>query len=250
MSTLTILSHNVFWFQGVPFLTDKPPEAHSEVLSRLCAIYQQGKPDVICLQEIQSQETFERIATHLGMNGCYCPGTMLRQYGGATLWRSGHGALVRDSQSALVPTQRMWQIVEIKGGDCGLRIGNVHLPSSRHLGREGAQAQRIAELNDLISCRETQPDVIVGDFNEQPAGPLGESLQGQAYVDTAVSTACTALSTNLGGGRGDYIWIRKQIEARLKTYGVAAQQELACQAMGKDFLSDHLPLWITLACAT
>ena len=246
MRSLTILSHNVFWFQGVPFLTDRPPHPNPEVLKRLCAIYQEANPDVICLQEVQCKETFEMISAHLGMHGCYCPGTMLPQYGGAVFWHPDQGTLVHDSQSASVSTQRMWQIVEMNSGDCCLRISNVHLPSGRQLGHEGAQAQRIAELHDSITGCEPRPDVIVGDFNEQPAGPLEECLGSHAYVDAAVLSEYTDLPTSLGGGRGDYIWIGKHIEDRMHTYDVTAKQALACDDMGKEYLSDHLPLWMTL----
>ena len=246
MPPLIILSHNTFWFQGVPFPTDIPPEPEAEVLQRLCAIYREVNADVICLQEIQSSLAFNMVSKQLGMPGCYCPGTILPQYGGSVFWRPGQGSLVHDSQTASLATQRMWQIVDINSGYDRLRVGNIHLPSSRQLGHIDAQAQRIAELRNAITRCEVPPDVIVGDLNEQPSGQIDEFLKSHAYIDAAVLTRRADLPSNLGTGRGDYIWIKNQYECRAITYNVMEKQELACNLLNKEYLSDHLPLRITL----
>ena len=130
MTQLTVVSHNTFWFQGAPFPTDRPPAPDGEILKRLCAIYRQVNPDIICLQEIQDRRTFEAVSEHLGMPGCYCPGTKLPQYGGAVLWRLHFARPVRDSQESGFETQRMWQIVEVQEDGRRLHIANVHLPVS------------------------------------------------------------------------------------------------------------------------
>ncbi len=246
MTPLTILSHNAFWFQGVPFATDIPQEPDTEVLKRLCAIYREVHADVICLQEIQGRQAFEMVSKQLEISGCYCPGTILPQYGGAVFWRPGQGSLVHDSQTASLATQRMWQIVDINNGNGRLRIVNIHLPSSRQLGHNAAQGQRIAELRDAITICEVRPDVIVGDLNEQPAGQIDEFLKSHDYIDAAVLTKRADVSTTLGTSRGDYIWITKKIDSRVKYYNVMPKQGLACKTLDKEYLSDHLPLWITL----
>lgn len=246
MIQITILSHNAFWFQGVPFPGDRPPDPDGGVIERLCAVYREIHPDVVCLQEIQSRETFERVSVRLGMPGCYCPGTSLPQYGGATCWRPGAGRLLARSLDSAIRTQRMWQTIEVEGGRVVLRICNIHLPSSRHLGRDRAAAQRIVELEDSIHACGRGPDVIAGDFNEAPGGPLTGCLDGYGYVDTAVCFDSDHVPTNTGGGRGDYIWIKKKLKDRIVTYAVADKQRLACDIPGKQYLSDHLPLWITV----
>jgi endonuclease/exonuclease/phosphatase family metal-dependent hydrolase len=247
MKKFTVLSHNVFWFQGSPFPTDTPPAPDGGILKRLSAIYRAVNPDIICLQEIQNQSTFELVSEHLGMPGCYCPGTMLPQYGGAVLWHRHVARHVRTSQESAVKTQRMWQIVEVEGEGRCLRICNVHLPSERQLGPERASEQRITELQDLIRSSETGLDIIVGDFNEQPGGPTGRYLESHGYVDAAVRSDRTGDPTAIGDGRGDYAWIKKQAGDYGLAYDVAAKQELACCSdTGKQYLSDHLPLWITV----
>jgi len=246
MKQLTILSHNAFWFQGVPFPSDRPPSPDVEVLKRLCAVYREVNPDIIFLQEIQSQETFKMVSEHLGMPGCYCAGTTLPQYGGAVLWHTHTVHQIHNSQEDALKTQRMWQAVEIEGNNLCLRIGNVHLPSGRQLGPERAATQRTAELQDLIRSCEPGLDIIVGDFNEQSGGAASEYLERCGYVDVATLSGRADVPTNIGEGRGDHIWIKRQMAGYVGTYDVAAKQDLACGETGKQYLSDHLPLWITV----
>ena len=247
MKSFTILGHNVFWFQGVPFPTDRPRGPDPEILRRLCAIYRKVHPDVICLQEIQSQETFDAVSEQLGMPGCYCRGGELPQYGGAVFWYPGGGRQIGDSQEASVKTQRMWQIVEVNIAGCRLRICNIHLPSGRQIGPEQAAVQRMSELRQLLQNCETEPDIIVGDFNEQPGGPASEYLERHGYVDSAVLAGRGDVPTNVGGGRGDYIWIKRWwVDNGSLNYDVADKQALECNDGGKQYLSDHLPLWITV----
>lgn len=246
MTKFTVLSHNVFWFQGSAFPTDTPPAPDGGILKRLCAIYREVNPDIICLQEIQNQRTLELVSEHLGMLGCYCPGTTLPQYGGAVLWYRHVARQVRTSQKSALKTQRMWQVVEVGGDGHCLRICNAHLPSEAQLGPERAAEQRLAELQDLIRSCETGLDIIVGDFNERPGGPVGELLERHGYIDAAVLSDRADVPTNIGGGRGDYTWVKRQMCEPMLTYDVAGRQELACGEAGKEYLSDHLPLWITV----
>ncbi len=246
MKKFTVLSHNVFWFQGAPFLTDRPPTADAQILKRLCGIYQKIDADVICLQEIQDRETLEAVARELGMMGCFCPGTALPQYGGGLLWHRDRGSPMHNSLGSRVHTQRMWQTLEVPGINSSVRIGNVHLPSSRHLGQEGAKAQRLAELEELIGSVEGDLDVIAGDFNEWPDGPVCKCLERHGYVDAAVLSGRPTVPTNLGEHRGDYIWVKRELSDCLLTYDVVGKETLACNLADKLYLSDHLPLWITV----
>ena len=59
-ATITILSHNVFWFQGVPFLTDRPGPPLTGVISGLLKLYRASAPDVVCLQEVQVPKIYLR----------------------------------------------------------------------------------------------------------------------------------------------------------------------------------------------
>lgn len=246
MIPLTVLSHNVFWFQGFPFPTDTPPAADEDILKRLCSIYRAATPDVICLQEVQSLATFDRLSELLEMPGCYCAGATLPQYGGAVFWQPDIAHPICSSEGEPLKTQRMWQVVEVESGIHRLRICNVHLPSSRQLGPEGGAVQRMAELQDVIRSCETGPDIIVGDFNEQPGGGTNTFMQRHGYGDVAMLSNGASDSTTVVEGRGDYAWIKRSIGDDLLTYAVVGKEDLACHDIHKQYLSDHLPLWFTL----
>ena len=243
---MKILSHNVFWFQGVPFLTDQPKSPDPEVLQKICALYRRIDPDLICLQEIQDEKTFHLVSECLDMEGSFCPGKDLPQYGGAVFWLPGLGKEISNSNDSEVDIQRMRQTVEITGPNGSICVCNIHLPSERQLGPDKASAQRRGELQDAVKSRETGPDIITGDFNERPGGPTNTFLKDQGYIDAALLFDCGDVSTNISSKRGDYIWVKKMKSVSVSAYKVKGKEELVWGKTDKEYLSDHLPLWITL----
>ena len=239
---MKILSHNWYWAQGHPFDTDLPGEPREEILLALAKMYRRAEADLLCLQEVQDEAAFRRVADALCMQGCFTPGGELTQYGGATLWRGGGGELVHDSAGSGPPPQRMWQLVRTPPG---LVVANVHLPSSRQLGAERAAAARIAELETMLGAADA-PDVVLGDFNEQPGGPVGDLLSGRGYLDAAVLSGRSVAPSSVGGGRGDQIWLRGGLGAALVEYAVSGPEDMATQVAGKEYLSDHFGLWVVL----
>ncbi len=189
---------------------------------------------------------FGAVSECLGLPGEYCPGSTLAQYGGAVFWSLPDGRAVLDSRSCAVATQRMWQVIEVDVGGQSLRICNIHLPSGRQLGQEQAALQRVAELDAMLRSCVPGPDIIVGDFNEKPDGPIGSFLARHGFVDAAVVAQRADGPTSIRGRRGDYIWLRRELAGRILAYGVTAKEDFSCEDMGKEFLSDHLPLWINL----
>ncbi len=233
---MTILSHNVYWFQGVPFDTDQPGDARIEVVQDLMGLYRRIEPDIACLQEIQSPESADLPARSLGFDVHYTEGATLRQYGGAILWREGE--ILRTSESG-DGTQRVWQI----GKSGGFSVCNVHLPSSRQLGQARAAVQRMDEIAKATMHR---PDLVLGDFNEPPGGSVDQLLTDKGYVDAAAHTGQTARPTNLSGKRGDRIFVQSSVLDRLTGYQTLDVDDLAIDLEGKTSLSDHLPLWVHL----
>jgi endonuclease/exonuclease/phosphatase family metal-dependent hydrolase len=240
---LRIVSHNAFWFQGASFPSDSPGPPDRRVLNALAELHASLAPDVLCIQEIQDAETFAALAAAVGMDGCYSPGRELPQYGGATLWRSPPASHA-DWRDAGAAPQRMWQVVALPGAH-GFVVANVHLPSARQLPKETAQQRRLAELEALLS-RDPRPDVIAGDLNEQPGGPVGELLRSHGYADAAEAAGQAGAATKVGGGRGDYVWLSAAATGRLMEYGVAGGEGFWKGVSGKEPLSDHLPLWVSL----
>ena len=245
---MRILCHNVFWFQGAPFHTDQPQTANSVVINGLSEVYAEVRPDVICMQEVQNEDAFARMSSAVSLPGCYTPGRTLRQYGGMTLAEGVIGvadSATMDGDDLAVP-QRVWQVCDVNG----VRIGNIHLPSSRQLGSEGAAKKRVAELAYLVSENSAPdgrfPDVVVGDFNEGPGGAVCEFMHGAGYRDTSVLTGKESISTNIKGtGQGDYIWVHESLVPRLRSYHVIPRERLEFSE-GEAHLSDHLALWIEL----
>ena len=237
---MRILCHNVFWFQGVPFSPDSPGEPEVEVFQALMDLYRRLEPDVLCLQEVQSEQIFHDLRACLGMAGAYCAGGQLRQYGGATLWRSG--AAFGDSRQAGL--QRMWQIAAISSeGSQDVTVCNVHLPSARQVGKTAAARQRVEELAGAVR---TRPQVVMGDFNEAPGGGVSDFMAGQGYGDAAVLTDQAVKPTSLAGKRGDQVWVHVSRREQVTGYGVLMEEDLATSIEGKTHLSDHLPLWVDL----
>jgi endonuclease/exonuclease/phosphatase family metal-dependent hydrolase len=241
MSITRIASSNCFWFQGRPFTPDVPAEPHPDVIRALAETYRQLAPDLLCIQEVQNREAFDLLSEILEMQGNWCPGSELRQYGGAALWKSGR--LEADSGTALAPPQRVWQIIELQTSNGNLHVANCHLPSSRQLSEEAAAKERIRETGNVLE-HDPAPDVILGDFNEQPGGDLGEFLTERGYLDAAVHTGNEHLGTTPKGRRGDQIWIASDLAKRVCGYGVVPEAKLRTNIAGKQHLSDHFPLWV------
>jgi len=241
---MKIVSHNVFWFQGAPFRPPQPGPPEAAILSALLTMYREMAPDLLCLQEIQSEEAFEQVAGALGMSGAYRRGHGLPQYGGAVLWKGGRLAL--DSRAAAQPVERAWQIAGAPLADRGtLRVANVHLPSGRYLGAEAAARRRCEEMAGVLDCGE--PHVVLGDFNENPGGGVSEVLRDRGYADAAEIAGETAALTTGGGSRLDQAWVANAMQSRLAGYGVVAEGAMRTNLPGKSHLSDHFPVWVEIA---
>ncbi len=235
--TITIASHNAYWMQGHPFAGDRPGGAVDGIVSGLAGHYRDIGADLLCLQEIQSPEAFGAVAAAMHAPGEYTPGRELGQYG--TCFLSAAARMLADSSS--LPFTRAFQIIELDG----LRVANVHLPSGRQLGPEAGAARRVAEIRSVVE-HESRPVVICGDLNERPHRAVSEYLAGAGFVDAAEITGNGDRCTSIGGVRGDYIWVSGSVAARVESYGVRKPHELLADVDGKSFLSDHLPLWVSL----
>ena len=241
--TITVVSHNAFWMQGHPFEGDQPGGPVEAIVSGLADRYRGVRPDVLCLQEIQSAEAFGAISAAMALPGSYTPGRELRQYGACAL--SADARILADSGSTPAPFTRAFQLIEAGAAGRGLRIANVHLPSGRQIGAAEGAARRLAELEAILRL-DPPPDVLCGDLNERPGGAVSDYLARQGFVDAAAITGNADRCTSIGGTRGDYIWLRRSIADRLRDYGVCPPADFLADVPGKTFLSDHLPLWISV----
>jgi endonuclease/exonuclease/phosphatase family metal-dependent hydrolase len=233
---LCIISHNVFWFQGVPFATDTPPAPRSEIAGQLCLLYKKICPDVLCLQEIQSEATARMVAEILEMEYLFCAGGGLAQYGNAVFsrWPMEEMPL----QQSILPDRTLLRVTIYPKESQAISLVNVHLPSNRQRGAEGGQRRRLEELSGVLD----QADILLGDFNELPDGRCASLLTRAEYVDAAQACSAGASPSTLGEKRGDHIWIAKDKINLLQGYFFIPKEQLALCGTEKTFLSDHLPV--------
>jgi endonuclease/exonuclease/phosphatase family metal-dependent hydrolase len=244
---LRLVTHNVFWCQGVPFAGDQPGAASAAVVADLLTLYREIEPDVLCLQEIQDETIAGAFGTALGLTCHFTPGGRYPQYGGAVLSRWPIEVLGLDDT-----VDRIVQRVTARLPDGQtLRLAHVHLPSSRQRGREGGAAERLAEIQliapNAAAAQSTTPHVVLGDFNERPDGPCATYLARVGYVDAAQPSGQGDVPTSLGRSRGDQIWLSRELVPRLAGYHVTTKERLAGLPPGKTSLSDHLPVTVDLA---
>jgi endonuclease/exonuclease/phosphatase family metal-dependent hydrolase len=248
MST-TILSHNIYWFQGQPFDGGDPDGANPAIAPALADVWQHRAPDVICLQEVPDRNAFDQARTELSLRnmpatGTYRPGSLYPQYGGALFYQNGH--VVADSSNSLADVHRVWQAVQIETTDRNrLLIVNVHLPSKRKLGQEEAAKRRVLELERMLDIV-GDADVVAGDLNEQVGGGVNEILESRGFHDAAVVSGQGDLPSSLSGRRGDYIWLNDRASDKLVGFGNIPADGITSVEPGIEHLSDHLPLWAVI----
>ena len=244
--TLTLLSHNAYWFQGTPSLWgEERSEAHPDVLAALIAFYRQLSPDVLCLQEVPSRKICDEVAAGLGMRGHYARGGGRPTYGGAVLWRPLDGD-VEDLTHTRIDGERIFERIcivftTIVNGD-PLVVVNVHLSSNRYAPDRNGEPVRLAELEVLFGAC-AQPDVVTGDFNARPDSAVYAAMIQRGYVDCG-----SQLSANRRDAerRVDYLWVREASTVRAEHMDSVPERPFALAGEPPVSLSDHPSLGVRL----
>ncbi|MBI3828714.1 MAG: endonuclease/exonuclease/phosphatase family protein [Planctomycetes bacterium] len=236
----TLITHNAYWFQGMPFEGTAPGAPRAEIAAGLAKLYRKYGANALCLQEVQSNDAYAEIAVALGLEGQYRPGRTYAQYGGAVLW--GQGEAAANDGAAAAPVERFWvkaRLVLASGE--WLALANVHLPSGRQSSKDEAAQSRLAELRGMLGAG-PRPDVVAGDFNEPPGGGVQRLMEAEGYADLAVHFGHgeTDTHTRKHARRIDYVWVREPLLKRARSYHVPEPAELALG--GGRYLSDHLPV--------
>lgn len=243
MTRIKILSQNIFWFQGVPFESDQPGDANSSVINKLVEIYQPLDIQLFCFQEIQSQKTVDSLIKALTFKGVYTSGNQMSQYGGSAL-----------SQFHLKPIQtqefkfdRLCQLFTFSHNETHLKVANVHLPSNRHLGPEGSRKKKLEEMGSLLSAHQ-DIDIVCGDFNDYHDSEIYCFMMESGFTDSAKFFNMDDQSTSISEKfkRGDFIWIKSNLEKNMKHYEVIPKNNLVPVGINKEYLSDHLPVILTM----
>ena len=239
MATLSrLVSHNSYWFQGAPSLWgEERTQTHPRILTALAKFYQQLAPDILCLQEVPSEEEASRLAEELGMQATFARGGRRPAYGGAVLWH-GSDAEVEDltGYCDTAAFERICLVLHGTGPE-GRTIVNVHLSSNRYAPGRIGEPVRLAELQALFAAC-PQPDIIAGDFNATPGSSAYRDMVDRGFVECG---ALACLPAKPDERRVDYIWIRKP--GRLQVKPTEFQPlEFLLDADSKTRLSDHPPI--------
>lgn len=251
--TVRIVSHNAFWFQGTPYKGDYPEEVVPVILSRLTAFYRTLAPDVLCLQEIQNAAVAAQVGDALGMECCYLPGRLYRQYGVAIYspWP------LEMADIPPISTDRAILHVKVNTHGNPIYIANVHLPSGRQRGQAEGAKQRLREIAALIKQSQTIPlDYIVGDFNESASGPCSQLLSANNYVNaknvnrsSGAHDEAEDILCNLAESIPDQIWLSHAKRDDVVGFRYFSRDELTLKVNGKTHLSDHVPVYVDMAIA-
>lgn len=231
----------------MPFASVDPVGVHETVFAQLIELYRSLSADLICLQEVHSQEVAEQLAKALNMRIHLTPGGHQPPYGVAVLWHPNATVEVTDLRGEATLPYRGWQRVTWRDGGKTLRLTHLHLPSPRIATDQPIEAVQADELNRFILESEFQSDVILGDFNAKPDLPHIRALAQQGYHDVALHCGCGDQSTS-SIRRIDQIWLSNALVQQPVTYRVI---DLASDAFKphdetKKKLSDHQPLVIEI----
>ena len=243
---LTIVTHNAYWFQGVPTLwPEERAAARPEVIDRLAKLYAGLAPDLLCIQEVPDEQVAAELAGHLAMHFCFAPGGKLKAYGAAIFSKPDTGGL-RNLTEQVGPAERTCLHAAIRR-DGGLvqNVLAVHLPSNRYAPFEQAERQRVAELGAALDLA-GGVDVVVGDFNSEPSSAPYRFMIERGFRDAAELGNCTDRLTG-AKHRVDYIWLGRRAAAGFRGFRVLGPEGFAGELGGrKRMLSDHYPLVLEL----
>lgn len=241
-----ILSHNVYWFQGCPFIGDRPGPPNGKVFEELCGLYQQASAAILCLQEVQCEQTALSVSRAMKMDVTYTPGNISRPYG--SLIATNLGSITHDEDLSPSRFERSFSVAEIAVCSSTLKVGCVHLTSGRQTGASGAPAVRRAEITEFLETHGSTTDVLAGDFNENPDGDVAKILKDSGFLDSATLFGMESIATTVHSpNRRDIIWIKEHLRERILDYGVMREEIMLSNGQKMNSLSDHCPLWISLS---
>jgi len=233
--SLTLMTHNVYWLQGMPFSSKNPGPPRENIVNGLLKIYRSIAPDILCLQEIQSLAAATRIWEGLNVSGHYIPGQKLQQYGGTIA-----GQVTEIAGQADASVERFWLKTRLTFNGWKGILCNIHLPSG-----DEKEEIRIQELQQMLDAP-PRPDFVVGDFNELPSDGLHAFMERSGYLDAAQLLHAGDRSTVVEdeNRRIDYIWVSALLRERVTSYRLIDAHELN---LGEGrYLSDHLPVVVQL----
>ena len=243
--SLTLVSHNAYWFQGAPSLWgEECTRAHPAVVQALAELYAELDPDVLCLQEVPSCEIAAALCAELGMEGAFFPGGKRTAYGGAILWQDPAARV--ENLDCTAGDECVFERICLKLdtciGDRSLSIVDVHLCSNRYAPDRLGEPLRLAELEALFDVC-AAPDVVLGDFNATPDSAVYARMVERGFADSGCGHAEHGRPQEK---RIDYIWIRIDSGLFVSEYEVIQDERFLHDAAADVYLSDPHPVRVRL----
>jgi endonuclease/exonuclease/phosphatase family metal-dependent hydrolase len=242
---LKILSHNLFWQQGYPYMDKNPQAVKIQIHKALLNIYNLLSPDIFCFQEVQDESSAVLLNKSLmGLRMAYTPGQLQPQYGGCIITKiPAEISDWRDWQITKKLFQRMSMIAALPDGT---KIANIHLPSGTNI-PEGKLIQ--SKLSQLDSTLNEGPDIVVGDFNETMHDLTGSYLCSKGYVHaSSLCKGSQMITTVVNNNSIDHAWIKESLSDRVLLYKIFPISTLRYfyRKIKRTFISDHVPLLLIL----
>ncbi len=241
LSFMKIITHNTYWFQGSPsrWGTEKIA-AVPEVLDRLIYLYASVKPDIICLQEVHTEEIVKKISSSLSMNSwIYAPGGIFPEYGGCLLSTQNISLQDLSRHNGNPEHERVHLRAQISTPKGPLILAAIHLPSNRFTpSKEEGEKKRIEELKKILHDS-SRPDIVVGDMNAVEGSKPYRFMKESGYSEAAEITGIPAKERHV-----DYMWIDDTIKDRVVSFQVIHQGNFLQKTPAGEIwqLSDHPPL--------
>lgn len=228
----------------MPFAGVDPLGVNENVFAQLIELYRSLSADLICIQEVHSQEVADRLTKALNMRIHLTPGGHQPAYGVAVLWHPNASVEVANVNDT---TYRGWQRITWRDDGSTVSLSHLHLPSSRIATEQPIEAVQADELKRFIFDSDFQSDIILGDFNATPGMPHIQTLAQHGYHDAALHCGCGEQPTS-GIRRIDQIWLSNALVQQPVTYRVIdlASCEWKPQDNTKVKLSDHQPLVVEI----
>ncbi|PCJ57603.1 MAG: hypothetical protein COA79_15265 [Planctomycetota bacterium] len=240
---MKIITNNIFWLQGYPSPNNAPDEPEILILKELVELYSNIQPDILCLQEIQNDKTFQLINSSFNMKGLYTKGKAKPHYGGAIF--SDYIEHIDNSNASDLDVERFWELVSFNDNKSSIEILNLHLPSDRFNENEKAHDKRCSELESILS--KSNPDIICGDFNQRPNKQLTKIMNNSGYYDVAEHTHNQDLATcPKSGTRLDYFWIKTEHLIKVQSLDTIFPNKFYSKVANRIYISDHLPLILNI----
>jgi endonuclease/exonuclease/phosphatase family metal-dependent hydrolase len=243
--SVTIVTHNAYWFQAAPTLwSEERAAARPEVIDSLAELYAGLAPDLLCLQEVPDQQVATDLAGRLAMHFCFAQGGKLRPYGAAVFSRPDTGEL-RNLTGQVGPAERTCLRAGVHSEFGMLNVLAVHLPSNRYAPFDQAERQRVGELRAALDLA-GEVDLVVGDFNSTPDSAPYRFMVERGFRDAAEMGGCADRLTG-AKHRVDYIWLGSRAATAFGGFRVLGPEGFVAELGGRErMLSDHYPLLLKL----